>query len=122
MDGYNPKQTEKDKRYVVAVDPKTLFPDEQFFFLPNLPNQEQLEGKAENTLTATDCSPTLPEEPASSPFFFHWHTLELCNREDHHFHNKSKDKEEKGWADWRTALKNMLRKSHRHARQSTHYI
>lgn len=54
----------------------------------------------------------------SSCFFFHWSKPELANRLEFAFHtSRSKEELERIWPDQRSAMKKLLRHSHRHARQ-----
>lgn len=51
-----------------------------------------------------------------SYFFFHWSNPELANRLEYSFHvSRGREELERVWPDQRSAMKKLLRHSHRHA-------
>ena len=107
------------------VDLRSLFSGQQFSFLEG--EKEGLEEPAESdsgsrttTSQAEPCvnsvSVEAQQRETQSLFFFHWSNPELSNRHDHSFHtSRAREELERGWPEKRSAMKQLIRHSHRHA-------
>ena len=109
----------KEKGYSVAVDLKSLFLGQQFSFLREEEEDRQGVGQqAERASSPHSSEEVGHQEESRTPFFFHWDAPNLSNRGETSFTSKrSREEQERAWPEQRTAMKSMLRKSHRQATQ-----
>ena len=107
----------KEKGYAVTVNLKSLFSGQQFSFLPE-EDGENVEFECLGSPGPHVRREIARQEGTQKPFFFHWSTSRLSNREECSFcSGKSRQELERRWSEQRQAIKSMLRKSHRQATQ-----
>jgi hypothetical protein len=105
------------------VDLRSLFSGQLFSFLADGREGREEPGESESgTITsqtgsaANGVSVRAQQGETRSCFFFHWSNSELSNRCDYSFHtSRAREDLERGWPEQRSAMKQLLRQSHRHA-------
>ena len=113
-----PKEREEEEIKPIA-DLKTLFSGKQFTFLEEekcetFREKEDSEKVIEDYTNQEEQAVGERGEPLS--FFFHWSRPDKANRLHYSFHSsKSREEMERVWPEQRSAMKQLLRQSHRHA-------
>ena len=107
----------------VNVDLRSLFSGQHFSFLADeSEGRQELDERDSGTTTsqtklnATSVSVRERQRKKRCCFFFHWANPELSNRRDSSFSTSRTWQElERSWPKQRSAMKQLLRQSHRHA-------
>ena len=118
-----------DERGRGVVDLKSLFSGQQFSFLTGEASQEEEGGEGEGEGEGeerADVGEAVTDGVESSDkrelFFFHWCDTDLANREDCSFSSsRQREEVERNWRTQRSAMRQLLRQSHRQAVRATRH-